>query len=68
MNAGWMRSAAKLSDISVLNRSQLIVPCFGSSRIYLVAVENQSSLRISKVKTFKCFFLLLKFWVSIIVH
>uniref|UniRef100_A0AC34GSA9 Uncharacterized protein n=1 Tax=Panagrolaimus sp. ES5 TaxID=591445 RepID=A0AC34GSA9_9BILA len=47
MNAGWMRSAAKTTDISVLNRTQLIVPCFSSSRIYTIAVENQSSLRVS---------------------
>lgn len=50
MYAGWMRSASKIDDINVLIRSQLVVPCFGSSRVYIISVDNQSALRISKVQ------------------
>uniref|UniRef100_A0A7E4UVH1 Galectin domain-containing protein n=1 Tax=Panagrellus redivivus TaxID=6233 RepID=A0A7E4UVH1_PANRE len=47
MYAGWMRSASKFDDINVLHRTQLIVPCFDSSRIYIINVENQSTMKVN---------------------
>ncbi|KAE9550010.1 hypothetical protein FO519_006778 [Halicephalobus sp. NKZ332] len=47
MFGGWIRSASKLDDINILVRSQLVVPCFHSSRVYIIGIDNHA-LKIAK--------------------
>ncbi|CAJ0576996.1 unnamed protein product, partial [Mesorhabditis spiculigera] len=38
----WIRSAINLEDIAKVARSHLVIPCFGSNKIYIVAIEGLS--------------------------
>ncbi|KAI6200445.1 putative selenium-binding protein [Aphelenchoides besseyi] len=46
--ASWVRTAAKSSEVNSLNRQNLVVPCFNTSRIYVIGIDSSNQIRISK--------------------
>ncbi|KAI6214156.1 putative selenium-binding protein [Aphelenchoides besseyi] len=46
--ASWARSAAKSSEVNSLSRQNLVVPCFNTSRVYVLGIDSSNQIRISK--------------------
>lgn len=48
----WTRCAALNSEISKTVRNYLVLPCFNTSRIYVIGIDDVLNMKIAKVICF----------------